>query len=99
MGTYENQQTIHFTNITVLVKEALLNKCWIYNSYSKEWFSPEQFLERYKDVQYQQGWIEHHKIMNPIAGLKAADLQIEKINQKRTDFQQRVFEYYQNKAK
>lgn len=99
MGFQDTQQAAHFTNIHVMVKEALRNKCWIFNTYNKEWHSPEEFLSKFEKQTYSQGWIENFKIMNPYAGLKAADIMEQKLREKRLLFQQRVFNYYQNKSK
>jgi hypothetical protein len=99
MGFNEDQQAAHFTNINVLVKEALRHKCWIYNTNEKIWYSPEEFMAKYEHSSYNQAWFAQFKIMNPMAGLKAAEIQAQKLNEKKLAFQQRVFEYYQNKLK
>lgn len=99
MSFSNNQQAAHFTNLKVLVKEAIRHKCWIYNKHKKEWFTPEEFLSRFEHSTYTQGWIESFQILNPMAGLKAAETQAQKLNEKKLAFQAKVFEYYLNKSK
>jgi len=99
MGYQEDQKAVHFTNINILVKEALRHKCWIYNTATKSWYSPEEFMIKYEHSTYGQQWFADFKIMNPMAGLKAAEIQAQKLNEKKLAFQQRVFEYYQSKLK
>jgi hypothetical protein len=94
----ENKRNACIMNINILVNEAMRHNSWIYEADNKTWYTPEEFLERFGQSNYSQGWIEKFKIMDPIAGLKAADKQIQMIIEKRQDFQQKVFSYYQTKA-
>ncbi|MBB5646525.1 hypothetical protein [Pedobacter cryoconitis] len=62
----EQQQQGHFIDVIVLIKEALRQNCWIYEPDTAIWYTPEEFGAKYQDSNFEQGWIEQFKIMNPV---------------------------------
>jgi hypothetical protein len=99
-GTYQNslhdQQRIAVGSITIT---AIHNNQWIFDTHTKLWYSPEEFQKFYSEAPYQEGVRERFKLMNPTQGLIAADMQIQKILEKKQMLNQRVIEYYQSKTK
>jgi hypothetical protein len=96
----QQEREEYLMGVDVIVNEALRNKCWIFQYRMKRWYTPEEFKAEFSDATiYDDKWFDNFKLMDPIAGLRAADKQIEMIMEKRKVFQQRLFEYYQNKVK
>jgi len=83
------------------VNEAIHSGYWIYQSYNKMWYTPEEFYNKYSstNVDLENGWIDKFKIMNPLLGLKAADTMISQITERKIGFQEKIIDYYQSKIK
>ena len=77
-----------------LVVQAQRENFWLFDSTTKEWFSPEEFEKYYGSKELELGWYIKIKVLNPAEGLKGADIQIQKIVEKRGILQHRIIEYY-----
>ena len=79
------------------IKEAKKSGYWIFSIESKNWYSPAEFITliENKTINLRDGWIANYKIMNPIKGLDAADIQITKLIEKRASFLRKMLEFYQ----
>jgi hypothetical protein len=97
-GDYENVvRSIDL--ITIIYKQALKEKMWVFDSTSKRWFTPEEFMEMYQrydnlDVK----WIKALEVRDPYDGLDAADQQLDSICERRFVFEKRIIEYWKSKA-
>jgi len=92
-------QTKHWEDVQKLMSKALANNAWIFHTVTKTWYSPEEFFAKFSDKPYKEGWIDEHNMMYPYSGIQAANEQIRKIQDKKADFEKRVFAYYQNKLR
>lgn len=111
--SYNDKQPGTFTSVRPLIKEALLNNMWLYNTYSNTWYTPEEFVEKFSDNKYSNYDIaqilEHVVVRDPRAGIRAFYKQLEKtiidlqevtksLRDKGEAFQLRVSDYYYNKS-
>lgn len=80
-----------------LVVQACKKNYWLFDIESKEWFTPEEFDLRFTPEQYEKGWHKRIKVLDPLDGLKAAEIQTQKIAEKRLVLQARIIKYYQKK--
>lgn len=95
-----------------IVKEALLHKMWLYNTYSGKWFTPEEFQATHEDREYNnfdiRGILEHTVIRHPRAGIRAYHKELNEriikmetetraLREKGEEFTNKVIAYYQDK--
>ena len=83
------------------VKQALDAGFWIYESGSKHWRTPEEFISDYleKRLFLKDDFQTRYRIMNPRSGLAAADVMVKKLVEKRTAFENKILDYYMNRDK
>ena len=89
---------INVTSRDHLVQQAQRVDFWLFDTASKEWFTPEEFEIRYSLDLFERGWYKNIKVLNPRDGLNAADIQIQKIIEKRAILQDRIINYYRLKG-
>jgi hypothetical protein len=70
---------------------------WIFDTQLKEWYTPEEFTRMFAKAPYQEGLTRRFKALDVQQGLVAADMQIQKILDKKQLLSNRVIEYYKNK--
>lgn len=87
----------HSISVQTMVMDAQRKNCWIFDMNNKVWYSPEEFERSYLEVPYIEKFYERFKALDPVEGLKAADIQLQKIIQKKQDLESRVIGYYQKK--
>jgi hypothetical protein len=72
---------------------------WVFDTQMKVWHTPEEFIGVYAKAPYQEGLTRRFKVLDPQEGLVAADLQIQKILDRKQLLSNRVIDYYKNKIK
>jgi hypothetical protein len=89
-----------YDTLKKIISTAKISKCWIFNSATKTWFTPEELSEAVssKRLELTAGWEQFYKIMNPQKGLAAAEIQLQQLNAKKVAFQQKVIDYYQQQT-
>jgi len=95
MATKEQISAINTVALRNLVIQAQRENFWLFDSVTKEWFSPEEFEKFYGSKELEESWYIKIKVLNPSDGLKGADIQIQKIVAKRSILQDRIIKYYQ----
>lgn len=110
--SHHDQQRGDKKKLMPLVKEALLQKVWLYNKENGNWYTPEEFQAKYESTElnnYQITNILENMVMRDPKGgntayHKAIELKIEQhhkeINELRSrgeKFLNKVIEYYQHK--
>jgi len=88
---------VNVTSRDNLVQQAQRVDFWLFDTASKEWFTPEEFVLRYSIDLFERGWYKNIKVLNPKDGLNAADIQIQKIMEKRAVLQEKIIDYYRSK--
>ena len=111
LSHYE-QQRGDFKKILPIVKEALLQKVWLYNKFNGQWYTPEEFQAKYENREYNNYQIssilENMVMRDPIGGNAAYHKEIDKkvaqhhreittLKEKGEAFLNKVIEYYQKK--
>lgn len=106
-------QPADFKKLMPIVKEALLHKMWLYNTYSGKWFTPEEFQQAHENRELNnfdvRKILDHMVIRNPRAGIKAYYKELEErlvkmetetkaLRDKGDAFTRKVLEYYQSKS-
>lgn len=110
--SHHQQQTGDVKKLMPLIKEALLQRVWLYNKDNGNWYTPEEFHEKYENAElnnYQLSQILENTVMrDPKGGNTAYHRAIEhkieqlhnEINSLRSKgeaFLHKVIEYYQQK--
>ncbi|WP_316753253.1 hypothetical protein [Pedobacter gandavensis] len=110
--SHYDQQRGDFKRLMPIVKEALLHKVWLYNKSNGNWYTPEEFQEKYANKEFNNYQItnilENMIMRDPKGGNtayhKAIELKIEQhhkeINELRSkgeSFLNKVIDYYQRK--
>lgn len=108
--SHNDLQPSSFSKISPIVKEAKLQKMWLYNKFSGNWYTPEEFQQKYQNGDYNNydinNILENMVIRDPIAGISAfhkeLDTRLEQMNietrllrQKGEAFEKKVIKYYQ----
>lgn len=108
--SHYDQQPACFTSLHPLLKEARIQNMWLYNRLSGNWYTPDEFEEKYREKQYtnydMEGMLRNVSIRNPIAGirayhkklnekLEAMNKETEELRIKSELFNKKVIEYYQ----
>lgn len=108
----DNQNGI-FTSMSI-VAEAERANCWLYNKLNNQWYTPEEFHEKYanhrdKDISI-QNLLQNIFIIDPNKGIKAYhktladklakfEAETKELRERGEAFTQRVIDYYQQKSK
>ena len=78
--------------VKALAKEARISKCWI--RYKESWFTPEELDAIAESRSFEEGRLF---LRDPIAAIRAGKAYIETLQNKLSDFNIKVAEYYKNK--
>lgn len=97
-----NERSNEFTDYRKLLKEARLCECWLYDSETKAWYTPEEFESYFTGLEQEYKLkaeiLKQFKIVHPSIGLR---LRVEylgkitiKVSKEIADFNQRIKDYY-----
>ena len=95
----ENIHQKQYIGLGQVVRRAELENKWIFDSVTKEWFSPIELSTKYETVPNEEGWYLRFKVLDAVEGLKAADVQLQKILSKKLELENRVIKFYKSKSK
>jgi hypothetical protein len=99
-GAYQISQHDQQRNgVETMALQATRLNFWIFDTQTKVWYTPEEFIETFAKAPYQEGLLRRFKALDPMQGLMAADMQIEKILEKKQMLNHRVVDYYRSKIK
>jgi hypothetical protein len=99
-GTY--QDSLHdqqLVGVETMALQAQRFNIWVFDSQLKVWHTREEFLKLYAKAPYQEGLTRRFKALDPTQGMVAADLQIQKILDKKQLLINRIIDYYKSKGK
>jgi len=111
--SHNDQQRGDFKKLLPIVKEALLQKVWLYNKFNGAWYSPEEFQAMYQEKEmnnHQVNSLMNNIVMRDprggnVAYHKAIDQKIQQhqkeiteLKEKGEAFINKVIDYYQQKA-
>jgi hypothetical protein len=98
-GAYQISQHDQQRNgVETMALQATRFNLWVFDTQMKVWHTPEEFIQVYAKAPYQEGLTRRFKALDPMQGLVAADMQIQKILEKKQMLSNRVVEYYKNKS-
>jgi len=111
--SHNDQQRGDFKKLLPIVKEALLQKVWLYNKFNGAWYTPEEFQAIYRDKEmnnHQVNSLMNNIVMrNPLGGnaayhktidqkIQQHQQEIAELKTKGEAFLNKVIEYYQQKS-
>lgn len=110
--SHNDLQPSSFNRLLPLIKEAKMLRMWLFNKFSMNWYTLEEFEEKYSNTEFNNydinNILENMVIRDPVAGVSAFHKQLDQrlqqmnaetssLRQKGAEFEKKVIKYYQNK--
>lgn len=79
-------------------QEAISKKMWVYDPSHKEWYSPEEFNDKFGRISHGfEAFVAQVQIREPYEGVKAAMQRLQDIQVKLDHYLVRIIDYYKKK--